>query len=154
MGSYYTAVFHLDDGTTSREYWVVPVSQSPVTVSSIESTRAAGQRGDADGDEELCRHGDCGGDGGTSAGFDSPYVLKAGDTMTGALVLPGDPVSAQQAADKHYVDTNVTAVQTAICEQYGGDCGSGDGGESTGRGVRRGGGGGGGADEPECDQLQ
>jgi hypothetical protein len=38
MGSYYTAVFHLDDGTVSRQYWVVPVSQSPVPVSSIEST--------------------------------------------------------------------------------------------------------------------
>jgi hypothetical protein len=25
MGSYYTAVYHLNDGTTSREYWVVPV---------------------------------------------------------------------------------------------------------------------------------
>jgi len=25
MGSYYTAVFHLNDGTTTREYWVVPV---------------------------------------------------------------------------------------------------------------------------------
>src|ERR1700712_3064257 len=26
MGSYYTAVYHLNDGTTSREYWVVPVT--------------------------------------------------------------------------------------------------------------------------------
>src|SRR5665213_1386700 len=26
MGSYYTAVFHLDDGSTSREYWVIPVT--------------------------------------------------------------------------------------------------------------------------------
>ncbi len=38
MGTYYTAVYHLDDGTVSREYWVVPVSQVPVQVSAIEST--------------------------------------------------------------------------------------------------------------------
>ena len=38
MGTYYTAVYHLDDGTVSREFWVVPVSQSPVHVSAIEST--------------------------------------------------------------------------------------------------------------------
>ena len=28
----------------------------------------------------------------------SPYVLKAGDTMTGPLSLPGDPTSPLQAA--------------------------------------------------------
>jgi hypothetical protein len=38
MGSYYTAVFHLDDGSTSREYWVVPVTGAgggPVTLSAV-----------------------------------------------------------------------------------------------------------------------
>jgi hypothetical protein len=38
MGTYYTAVYHLDDGTVSREFWVVPVSQTPVLVSAIKST--------------------------------------------------------------------------------------------------------------------
>ncbi|HEY8671604.1 MAG TPA: hypothetical protein VIL63_12230, partial [Terriglobales bacterium] len=32
------------------------------------------------------------------------FVNKAGDTMTGPLILPGDPASPTQAADKHYVD--------------------------------------------------
>src|SRR5258708_156134 len=32
------------------------------------------------------------------------FVSKAGDTMTGPLTLPGDPVAPGQAADKHYVD--------------------------------------------------
>ena len=36
-------------------------------------------------------------------------VNKAGDTMTGALGLPGDPSSALQAAPKQYVDALVTA---------------------------------------------
>lgn len=36
---------------------------------------------------------------------DALRVLKAGDTMTGPLVLPGDPVAALQAAPKQYIDT-------------------------------------------------
>lgn len=36
----------------------------------------------------------------------STYVLKAGDTMTGALTLAADPVSNLQAATKQYVDSN------------------------------------------------
>jgi len=35
------------------------------------------------------------------------FVAKAGDTMTGPLTLPADPVSPQQAADKHYVDLSL-----------------------------------------------
>ena len=34
----------------------------------------------------------------------TPYVEKSGDTMTGPLVLWGDPASADQAANKRYVD--------------------------------------------------
>ncbi|HEV2619481.1 MAG TPA: hypothetical protein VGU23_06025, partial [Acidobacteriaceae bacterium] len=38
VGTYYTVVYHLDDGTVSRQYWVVPSSASAVTISAIEST--------------------------------------------------------------------------------------------------------------------
>lgn len=34
------------------------------------------------------------------------FVLKSGDTMTGALTLPGDPTASSQASTKHYVDVN------------------------------------------------
>jgi len=37
-GSYYTVVYHLDDGTVSRQYWVVPASAAAVRVSAVEST--------------------------------------------------------------------------------------------------------------------
>ncbi|MDP9050171.1 MAG: hypothetical protein M3O31_05510 [Acidobacteriota bacterium] len=37
IGTYYTAVYHLDDGTVSRQYWVVPASLAPVRISAIES---------------------------------------------------------------------------------------------------------------------
>jgi hypothetical protein len=32
------------------------------------------------------------------------FVAKAGDTMTGPLTLPADPVAPQQAGNKHYID--------------------------------------------------
>ncbi len=40
--------------------------------------------------------------------------MKAGDTMTGALVLPGDPTTPTQAADKHYVDVNIAAATGGV----------------------------------------
>ena len=109
MGSYYTAIYHLDDGTVSREYWVVPVSATPVTISSIKSTvlpaSVALQTVTKSYVDTAIANAVA-----APATTPSTYVLKAGDTMTGPLVLPADPVSAQQAADKHYVDTSVAAV--------------------------------------------
>lgn len=40
----------------------------------------------------------------TKAESDAKFVELAGDTMTGALVLPGNPTAALQAAPKQYVD--------------------------------------------------
>lgn len=39
-----------------------------------------------------------------------PFVQLAGSTMTGALILSGDPVTGLQAATKQYVDTFVTGL--------------------------------------------
>lgn len=38
---------------------------------------------------------------------DTRYVNTSGDTMTGALTLPGDPANALEAATKSYVDSQV-----------------------------------------------
>jgi hypothetical protein len=38
IGTYYTAVFHLDDGSVSRQYWVVPVSTTPVKIAAIATS--------------------------------------------------------------------------------------------------------------------
>ena len=108
-GSYYTAVLHLDDGTTSQQYWVVPVSSTPVALATIQSqvlpTSVAMQTASrAYVDAKIAQVQT----GGTGTG--TTYVPTTGGTMTGPLVLPGDPVTPTQAADKHYVDTNITAV--------------------------------------------
>ena len=116
IGSYYTAVYHLSDGTTSREYWVIPVTVPgggsaklaaiksqvlPISVAMqtvskqyVDTAIAAAQ---------------------TGVPLNSYiYVPTAGGTMTGPLVLPADPVSTNQAADKHYVDINVAAVAAGL----------------------------------------
>lgn len=108
MGSYYTAIYHLDDGTVSREYWVVPVSTTPVTIASIKSTvlpASVALQTVTKSYVDMAIANAVNGTAGSSA-----YVMKSGDTMTGPLLLPADPVSSSQAADKHYVDTSVAAV--------------------------------------------
>jgi hypothetical protein len=38
MGTYYTVVYHLDDGTVSREYWTIPVSTLPVKLTAVRAS--------------------------------------------------------------------------------------------------------------------
>lgn len=49
------------------------------------------------------------------------YVLKAGDTMTGLLVLSGDPAVALGAATKQYVDNLMTAKAPLASPVFTGD---------------------------------
>jgi hypothetical protein len=116
MGSYYTAVFHLNDGTTSKEYWVVPVAVpggGPAKLAAIENkvlpTSVAMQT--------VSKQYVDGAIAQAITGYpldSSPYVMKAGDTMTGPLILPADPVSPEQAADKNYVDENIAAAASGL----------------------------------------
>jgi hypothetical protein len=116
MGSYYTAVYHLNDGSTSREYWVVPVTvagggpaklnaiRNSVLPESVAMQTVSKSYVDTAIAAAVTGHP-----------LDStPYVLKTGDTMTGPLELPADPVSDNQAADKHYVDVNVAATASGL----------------------------------------
>ena len=113
-GSYYTAIFHLSDGTLNREYWVVPASGSPVKLAVVQNqvlpTSVALQTVSKAYVDQAIAAAVVGGTSGTTTTTTPTYVQKSGDTMTGPLVLPGDPVSALQAADKHYVDASVAAV--------------------------------------------
>lgn len=124
IGSYYTVVYHLDDGSVSRQYWVVPASSSPVKVSAIESTvlptSVAMQTVSKSYVDTAIAVAVAGHPLDSSA-----FILKAGDTMTGPLVLPADPVSAMQAADKNYIDESVAAVAGGLGQKLslGGDVG-------------------------------
>ena len=110
IGSYYTAVYHLDDGSTEREYWVIPVSASAVKLSTVKSTVLPTSVAMQTVSKNYVDKAIAAAALGSLPQDASPYVVKTGDTMTGPLVLPGDPVSANQAADKHYVDVNVAGL--------------------------------------------
>lgn len=119
MGSYYTVVYHLSDGSTSRQYWVVPASSTPVKISAVSSsvlpTSVAQNTASISYVNAAIAQAVSNVSTGTSTTTDSSdYVLKTGDTMTGPLVLPGDPTATTQAADKHYVDTNVQSIAAGL----------------------------------------
>ncbi|MEI9980790.1 MAG: hypothetical protein WDN23_17675 [Edaphobacter sp.] len=109
MGTYYTAVYHLDDGSVSREFWVVPASQFPVLVSAIRSTVLPTSVAMQTVSKSYVDTAIAAAVTGHPLDASSPFVMKTGDTMTGALVLPGDPTTPNDAADKHYVDVNIAA---------------------------------------------
>ncbi|HEX3469962.1 MAG TPA: glycosyl hydrolase family 28-related protein [Silvibacterium sp.] len=94
-GSYYTAVYHLNDGTVSKEYWVVPAATT-ATISAIRAqlapaTVAVQSIGKSYVDSSI-------------AAIAGEYLPITGGAMSGTLVLEGDPTAGSQAATKHYVD--------------------------------------------------
>lgn len=116
LGTYYTAVFHLSDGTTSREYWVVPATVAgggPATLAAIKSQVLPVSVAMQTVSKQYVDNAIAAAVTGSSISS-STYVLTAGSAMTGPLGLPGDPVSPNQAADKHYVDANISSVSAGL----------------------------------------
>jgi len=99
-GLYYTAVYHLSDGTTSTEYWVVPAAAH----ASLGSVRAqlmpAAQAVQTVSKSYVDR---------AIAELTQSLLTASGGTLSGPLYLNGDPTAPLQAADKHYVDTTFSA---------------------------------------------
>jgi hypothetical protein len=94
-GSYYTATYHLSDGTVNKEYWVVP-STGTATISAIRaelapSTVAIQTVTKAYVDSSV-------------AAVTNNFVPLAGATMSGPLLLNGDPTAQLQAVPKQYAD--------------------------------------------------
>lgn len=117
-GTYYTVVYHLNDGSTSREYWVVPMAASPVALTAVRNsvlpTSVAMQTVSKQYvDQAIARAALTG----VLPQDASPYVEKTGDTMTGPLVLPANPTSGLQAATKNYVDATVTGLQAGLAQK-------------------------------------
>jgi hypothetical protein len=91
--TYYTVVYHLSDGTTRQEYWVVPASGT-AALSAVESDLPPAQQS------------------GVSPGYVQNAISSAttgllpltGGVLTGPLTLSADPAAPNQAATKHYAD--------------------------------------------------
>ena len=96
-GLFYTAVYHMSDGSVSTEYWVVPAAAQATIAAVRAQVMPAAQAVQAvnkayvDQAVALIRLG---------------TLTPAGGTLTGPLYLSGDPAQALQAADKHYVDAS------------------------------------------------
>lgn len=93
-GTFYTVVYQLDDGTVKTEFWIVTTT-SPTTIAAVRTVLGTGNSAV------------------TSSG-DGNFVSKAGDSMTGPLQLPGDPVAPNQASTKHYVDSGLAVKANVI----------------------------------------
>lgn len=101
QGMYYTVVYHLAGQSVSTEYWVVPAAGTATIASvraQIEPSMVAVQTVSKTYVDNLVA-----GIVPTSGNF----LGLAGGALSGQLVLPGDPQSAGEAADKHYVDGQV-----------------------------------------------
>jgi hypothetical protein len=95
-GLYYTAVYHLNDGTTSTEYWVVPpadqVGIAQVRAQVMPAAQAVQAVSKAYVDQAI-------------QSINQGSLTSTGGALTGPLYLNGDPTQPLQAADKHYVDS-------------------------------------------------
>src|ERR1035437_10388503 len=94
-GLYYTAIYHMSDGTTSTEYWVVPAAAQASlgqvraqVMPAAQAVQAVSKHYVDQSIQELTQS----------------LITANGGTMTGPLYLSGDPTQSLQAADKHYVD--------------------------------------------------
>jgi len=95
-GLFYTAVYHMSDGTTSTEFWVVPAaaqaSIGQVRSQVMPAAQAVQAVSKAYVDQAI-------------QSVAQGNLTSTGGQLTGPLYLTGDPTQALQAADKHYVDT-------------------------------------------------
>ncbi|MGA7522415.1 MAG: hypothetical protein WBW84_08025 [Acidobacteriaceae bacterium] len=94
-GNYYTVVYHLNDGTVSSEYWVVPAAGT-AAIASVRaqlqpSTMAVQPVSQAYVNSAI-------------AALSATWLPLAGGTLTGPLTLNSDPTASNQAATKHYAD--------------------------------------------------
>jgi len=113
-GLYYTVVFHLSDGTTSTEYWVVPpadqVSIAQVRAQVMPAAQAVQAVSKAYVDQAI-------------QSVSQGSLTSTGGSLTGPLYLNGDPTVPLQAADKRYVDAmtlNMASLSTTQAQSFTG----------------------------------
>ncbi len=94
-GTYYTAVYHLNDGSTSTEYWVVP-SSAAVGLASVRATLMPVAKAVQAVTRQYVDN--------SVVGITTGFLHSSGGAMSGSLLLAGDPAEDSQAATKRYVD--------------------------------------------------
>jgi hypothetical protein len=94
-GSYYTATYHLNDGTVNQEYWVIPASAS----ASIAAVRAQLEPSTVAVQPVSQAYVQS-----AISSLSGSWLPLAGGTLTGPLTLSGDPAASTQPATKHYAD--------------------------------------------------
>ena len=118
-GTFYTAVYHLDDGAVSREYWTVPVSTTAVTLSAIRTQALPATVAVQTASKSYVDDAVAAALAGHPAGGAVTFLNRTGDAMMGPLGLAGDPSTGSQAANKHYVDAAVSSVSTGLVQKVG-----------------------------------
>ncbi len=118
-GTFYTAVYHLDDGSVSRETWSVPVSSTTVGLAAVRSTVVPSSVAVQVASKSYVDTAVAAALAGQPIAGDLLFLNRDGDAMVGALTLAGDPTTSAQAANKHYVDTAVAAVSTGLANKLG-----------------------------------
>ena len=103
VGTYYTAVYHLNDGTVSKEYWSIP-NVASTNIAAIRSlvmpASVAAQTVTATEVTSLL----------------NKYLPLNGGSLSGALQLASDPAAPMQAATKNYVDNIFAPLATAVSQ--------------------------------------
>jgi hypothetical protein len=100
-GMYYTVVYHLQGEPVSTEYWTVPTTAT-ATIASVRATvepamEAVQTVSKAYVDSLVAGIAPTAGN----------FLSLGGGTLTGQLILPGNPVTTAAAANKGYVDQQV-----------------------------------------------
>lgn len=97
-GEYYTAVFYMSDGSSNTEYWVVPAAAQATIAQVRAQVMPAAQALQAVNKAYVDQ---------SIAEVQQSLLSASGGNLSGPLYLNGDPTQPSQAADKHYVDTQV-----------------------------------------------
>ncbi len=118
-GTFYTAVYHLDDGAVSRESWSIPVSSTAVALTAVRSTVLPAAVAVQTATKSYVDDAVVAALAGHPGTGNITFLNRTGDAMVGALALAGDPTTGSQAANKHYVDTAVAGVGTAVAQKVG-----------------------------------
>jgi hypothetical protein len=96
-GLYYTAIYHMSNGATSTEYWVVPAAAQASIAQVRSQVMPAAQAVQAVSKAYVDQ---------AIQSVAQGNLTSTGGQLTGPLYLTGDPTQSLQAADKHYVDSS------------------------------------------------